>query len=107
MADVDYAVKATYRTGVTGVIDSDTPISNSVKTEDGFTGNAGGTLHQQNVVKKLTDINYETHLVSYSIDINRNGYYMENWTLTDQLSKGLEFGQIRFKFAITKRGKIL
>lgn len=87
--DIDYAVKITYKTTISGTVDDNVTINNTVTTDTGDSSNSSGGIVQQNVVKTLGTVDYDAKEVSWQIDINKNHYMMTNWQLTDQLSPGL------------------
>ncbi|MBC1725131.1 collagen binding domain-containing protein [Listeria seeligeri] len=87
--DINYAVKITYKTTVTGIIDDNVTIDNTVNTNSGESSNSSGGIIQQNVTKTVGDIDYDLKEVSWQIDVNKNHYMMKGWKLTDQLSPGL------------------
>lgn len=84
--DIDGAVKVEYQTKVNGIVTDPTQVNNSVSTGTGDTGGDSGTAQQQNVIKKLTDVDYSDHKAGWEININKNHYYMENLELTDTYS---------------------
>ncbi len=87
--DIDYAVKMKYQTQLTGIIDDNVTINNSINTDTGDTSNSSGGIVQQNVIKTLGTVDYDAKEVSWQIDINKNHYMMKNWQMTDDLSPGL------------------
>ncbi len=87
--DIDYAVKIKYQTQLTGFVDDNVTINNSITTDTGDTSNSSGGIVQQNVIKTLGTVDYDAKEVSWQIDINKNHYMMTNWQMTDELSPGL------------------
>lgn len=86
---VDTAVDVLYQTGYDGIVDENTTITNAVKTETGEDDTSSGILNPQNVIKKLGQVDYTNHTVGWNLDVNLNHYSMNNWKMTDTLSKGL------------------
>lgn len=88
---IDYAVKITYKTSIDGIVDSNLTINNTVTTDSGESSDSSGGVEQQNVIKNIANVDYDTKEVTWKVDINQNRYEMINWQMTDQLSPGLTF----------------
>ncbi|MGM0168333.1 hypothetical protein IGI39_004088 [Enterococcus sp. AZ135] len=84
--DLDQAVKVEYKTKVDGIVTDPTQVNNSVTTGTGQTDGDKGTAQQQNVIKNLTNVDYSTHKAEWTININKNHYYMEDLILNDTYS---------------------
>lgn len=87
--DINYAVKIKYQTTLTGIIDDNVTVNNSIHTDTGDNSNSSGGIVQQNVIKTVGTADYDAKEVAWQIDVNKNHYWMENWQMTDQLSPGL------------------
>ncbi|WP_347401812.1 SpaA isopeptide-forming pilin-related protein [Candidatus Enterococcus murrayae] len=84
--DMDQAVKVEYQTKVDGIVTDPTQVNNSVSIGTGQTDSDKGTAQQQNVIKKLTNVDYSTHKAQWTISVNKNHYYMKDLELTDTYS---------------------
>ncbi|WP_413476838.1 collagen binding domain-containing protein, partial [Latilactobacillus fuchuensis] len=92
LKDIDYAVKIDYTTKVDGYVDDPTKISNKVTNDTGEDAHSEGTANQEGIVKNIDgSVDYMNREIPWKIDINNAGYMMENWHLTDTLSKGQTF----------------
>ena len=92
LKDIDYAVKIDYTTKVDGYVDDPTKISNKVTNDTGEDAHSEGTANQEGIVKNIDgSVDYTNREIPWKIDINNAGYMMENWHLTDTLSKGQTF----------------
>lgn len=112
--DLDQAVRVEYKTKVTGVVTDPTQVTNNVSTGTGQTGSDKGTAQQQNVIKKIADIDYGTQKVGWRIAINKNNYEMHDLTLKDTYSPtpGLSMsiganGEYDFKIRDVTKNKLL
>lgn len=97
LRNIQTALDIRYQTGFDGVVDTSIPVKNNVVTSSGQTSGSSGTYTQQNVIKRLGTVDYSKQTVSWSIDINRNNYFMNNWVLTDTASLGLAMQTSTFK----------
>ncbi|WP_195268052.1 collagen binding domain-containing protein [Eubacterium sp. 1001713B170207_170306_E7] len=89
LSDVDYAVQMTYQTKVSGILDENQKYKNEVEIGTGQTDSASGSAKQQGVIKKFVSADQENRKINWSIDVNKNNYTMQDWSLTDTLSPGL------------------
>ncbi|MBA3925492.1 SpaA isopeptide-forming pilin-related protein [Listeria rustica] len=105
--DVDTALNITYETTFEGTVDSNTSISNTVTTDTGGESTGTGSVTQQNIVKTLSNVNYDTKRATWNIDVNKNHYEMINWSLTDQLSPGLTMDTSTFQMKNVTTGATL
>lgn len=67
----------------TGIVDNNGTVSNTVETGTERTDGSSGRWTQQGVIKRRTNLDIEQKKISWRIDINKNGYLMENLVLTD------------------------
>lgn len=112
--DIDQAVKIEYQTKVNEIVTDPTQVDNSVSTGTGGTGDDSGTAQQQNVIKKLTDVDYSDHVAGWKITVNKNHYYMKDLILTDTYSPipGLSMmtnpdGSLDFQIRDVSQNKVL
>ncbi|WP_461221508.1 SpaA isopeptide-forming pilin-related protein [Lactococcus cremoris] len=98
LKDIDYAVEADYQTKVKDIVDGNVTIDNSVETDTGDKDDATGDATQEGIVKSVDgDIDYDKEEIPWKIDINKAGYWMENWSLEDTMSEGLTFIESSFQ----------
>lgn len=81
---ISQPIRISYATRVADgfLITENRDFTNTVATA-GKTSGATGTATPQMIVKSSPSINYQTRQIAWAIDINRNGYYMDNYSLTD------------------------
>lgn len=87
--DIDYAVKIDYKTKVDTLVTDDTNVDNKVVVDtggDGQESGSDGTAVQQNIVKSLGKPDYANKTVDWTLEVNKNGYYMEDAVITDTFS---------------------
>lgn len=84
--DIDSAIKIEYKTAMTGIVEKPTDISNNVVTGGGDSNGDKGTADQQNIVKKISNVDYSNHTLTWKIAINKNNYYMKNLVVSDVFS---------------------
>lgn len=104
--DIDYAVAIHYTTKVNDVIDQDTDYSNTVEDGSGNQDSETGHAKQQGLIKNVDYVDNGAKTINWVIDVNKNNYQMENWTLTDQLSAGLELVDRQFVIQNMTKGGI-
>ncbi|MGM0303835.1 hypothetical protein IGI66_003500 [Enterococcus sp. AZ048] len=86
LKDVERALRVEYKTKVDGIVTDPTQVTNSVADGTGQKGGDKGTAQQQNVIKRISDINYNTKEVGWKIAINKNHYEMNELFLKDRYS---------------------
>ncbi|MGC6767068.1 SpaA isopeptide-forming pilin-related protein [Enterococcus sp. LJL51] len=84
--DVDQAYKIEYKTKVNGLVTDDTAVDNKVQTHTGEESGGNGNAVQQNIIKKLGDVNYSSQTAKYSLEINGNHYPMHDLTVHDKFN---------------------
>lgn len=101
--DIDTAIKIDYKTKVDGIVSDPTAVNNKVETDTGESSSEGGTANQQNIIKKLGDIDYSDELASWSLKINQNGYEMNNLVINDTYtpSPGLNMNTVDGNYDFT------
>ncbi|WP_201734596.1 collagen binding domain-containing protein, partial [Carnobacterium maltaromaticum] len=104
--DIDYAVAIHYTTKVNEVIDQDTDYSNTVEDGSGNQDSETGHAKQQGLIKNVDYVDNSAKAITWKIDINKNNYQMENWTMTDQLSPGLTLNKQKFAIQNISKGGI-
>ncbi|MGX7419781.1 SpaA isopeptide-forming pilin-related protein [Carnobacterium gallinarum] len=107
IGDVDYAITIHYTTKVDEEIDEDTDFSNTVEDGSGNKDTEEGHAKQQGVVKDVNHVDQNAKIIEWVIEVNKNNYEMQNWSLTDQLGDGLTLLNAPFVIEDLTTGKSL
>ncbi|MCA9764872.1 MAG: LPXTG cell wall anchor domain-containing protein [Carnobacterium sp.] len=111
LKNISHAVKLTYDTKVKAeiIIDSDSTtgnlanVKNTITTNETIKSESSGTLVQQGVIKSSPAIDYANKIISWKMDVNQNGYPMNNATFSDTFTnKGLTLNEASFEIKDTK-----
>ena len=93
--DLHEAVIIIYKTKINGIVDN-----SGVQYSNNVTTNWGGNAHdtgaakpsvQQNIIKSVYNVDDVNQRVGWSVDVNRSGYLMTNWSMTDHFGTGVHF----------------
>lgn len=94
--DIKTALKVNYQTKVNGIVTDPVAVNNKVDTDTGETSNDGGTANQQNIIKKLGDVDYANELSKWTLSVNKNRYEMNDLVINDSYhpSPGLNMNTV-------------
>ena len=105
---IDYAVTIEYKTQIQDEVIGSVPYKNTIVDGSGHTSNNQGTSTQQGLIKNIDHVDQKAKMISWKSDVNKNGYLMKNWNLTDTLSPGLTLERlIDFSIKDVTTGAIL
>lgn len=90
IGNVDYAVDIHYSTKVDEEVTGNQVYKNQVTDGTGNQSVNQGEAHQQGLIKNIGDINYNSKTIAWEIKVNMNGYELNNWSMSDQMSPGLK-----------------
>lgn len=90
IGNVDYAVDIHYATQVDEEVTGNQVYKNQVVDGKGNNSINQGEAHQQGLIKSIGDINYNSKTIAWEIKVNMNGYELNNWSMSDQMSPGLK-----------------
>ncbi|NLJ94575.1 MAG: Cna B-type domain-containing protein [Clostridiaceae bacterium] len=100
--EIDFKVEIKYQTKFNGIIssgDDRLTFKNNVTTSEGFESEGIGRITEQGLSKWVSAINYDTREVTWTIEVNRAMYYMENWSLVDTFSVGQTYVDNSFEIS--------
>ncbi|MBP1039427.1 hypothetical protein I6N95_00265 [Vagococcus sp. BWB3-3] len=86
---MDYAVDIHYVTQVDEEVTENQIYNNQVIDGSGNQSHNQGEAHQQGLIKHMDGVDYNSKTIAWSINVNMNGYELNNWSMTDQMSPGL------------------
>lgn len=83
---INSAIKIDYKTKVSDIVTDTTAVTNKVETDTGENSEDGGTANQENIIKQLGSVDYAKELSTWTLDVNKNGYEMNDLVIKDSYS---------------------